>query len=159
MAADGQQTGGSPFSGVPANSVANQPPITHTAIIWLAVLGAILLVTIILIAVLLCRCTCRRSKGKRRSRGTSVVDGRNEFHAWNRNVPPVSDHWGGGYTNSVAPPTATTVKPAGHIGGPYGDAHPGEPVIVDEVEPRKNSSRYYSGWSRLSRLSHIGRAY
>ena len=144
--------------------------VSEASIIWLTVIGVVVLASFILVCWLLCRCTCRKKKMRRHSNGhrhhpsLEITDGRNEFHPWNSNAPPLSPARAetGESGISLQPLTRAAVKPAREV-------HPGEPVIVDEEEPatpvyaRSRGSRYYSGISSvrnsLKRWSHIGRAY
>lgn len=140
--------------------------LSKQTIAWIAVVGAIVLVTLIVISVLLCRCKCRKRKErKRHSNGQlhrvsyEVTDGRNKFNAWNRNAPPLTEDGESGSST-------TPLRPAAVKRG--GVEYPMEPVVVDEgpataMYTRNSRSRYYSGlssgWKRFSRISQIGRAY
>lgn len=123
-------------------------------IIWLVVVVVVVVAVFTVVICVLCRCKGRRIRGKRRCRGTSVDDGRNDFATWNKSgplpVPPeevemtVAEARQEQLDNFPAPPQA-------HIA-----QQPRQSVLVEQGEERRKS-RYYA--FDLRRVSHIGHAF
>lgn len=145
--------------------------LSHEAIIWISIISAIVCTTFAVVICLLCRCSCSKRRRRRSLRtrrlSTAVFDNRNDFHEWNKAVPPEGDGNGQREDDVVLAPLArAAVRPAG--APDLWEQHPGQPVVVEEAAApaygsrKEKGSRYYSGgWSlkRFSRASQIGRAY
>ncbi|KAK5126926.1 hypothetical protein LTR85_008284 [Meristemomyces frigidus] len=157
-------------TGLPASS----SPIVlgHQAIIWISIISAIVCTTFAVVTWLLCRCSCTKRRRRRSLRtrrlSTAVFDNRNDFHHWNKALPPPGEGSFGQAEEDVrlTPLTRAAVRSAGAAADQW-EQHPGEPVVVDEAAavlaygPRKGSRYYSGGWSlkRFSWASQIGRAY
>jgi hypothetical protein len=163
MAPSPQTSSTSSFS----NQTSKVATLDRSTITWLVVLACIITVAFVVVACLLCRCRSTR-KNAQKSRGYSIHDGRNDFHAWNRHASPthtVPPPAYGGYGDvkskadqqtSIAVPPQAAMKASVVM----------EPMVVEEAgsdglytRSNKKTSRYYGGFSaRLSRMSQIGRA-
>ncbi|KAK6395044.1 hypothetical protein LTR65_001233 [Meristemomyces frigidus] len=151
---------------IPAGS---QPFVLgHQAIIWISIISAIVFITFVVVLWLLCRCSCSKRRRRRslrtRQLSTAVGDNRNDYHHWNKSIPPNDEAFAQGEGDVPLTPLArAAVRPAGVDAW---EQHPGQPVVVDEAAaptygPRKGSRYYSGGWNlkRFSRTSQIGRAY
>jgi hypothetical protein len=151
-----------------SNQTSKVASLDRSTITWLVVLACILIVAFVIVACLLCKCRSNR-KNARVSRGYSIHDGRNEFHAWNRHaspthtVPPPAYGGYGDVKSKVDQQTSITVPPQAAMKASVAI----EPMVVEEAgsdegrytRSNKKTSRYYGGFSaRLSRMSQIGRA-
>ncbi len=138
--------------------------VTGQAKIWLGVAGAIVVVGLAISLWLVC--SCARSK-RRRQQSRALLDDRTSFPAWN----PAAAHVASAYPEQEQGVVMSAPEKAA-LRSTTEDAHPGEPVVVDEERDlpafeARRGTRYYarqtardSMWKRLSgRVSQIGRAY
>lgn len=57
--------------------------LSKAELTWLVVILVLVVISAVIVCCVLFRCKARRLRRLRRSRGTSVTDGRNDFRSWN----------------------------------------------------------------------------
>ncbi|KAK0271918.1 hypothetical protein LTR35_009366 [Friedmanniomyces endolithicus] len=157
------QQSSSPFP--PSTPTSQSFLVTGQAKIWLGVAGAIVVVGLAISLWLVC--TCARSK-RRRQQSRALLDDRTSFPAWN----PAAAHGASAFPEQEQGVVVMSAPEKAALRSTTEDAHPGEPVVVDEERnlpafEARRGTRYYarqtardSMWKRLSgRFSQIGRAY
>lgn len=148
------------------SSSQNSFTLSTAEIVWLVVVIVVVVVASGITICVLCRCKVRRRRGNRKSRGTSVLDTRNELLAWNKNapladrpLPPIpKDIERSSPSIDRSPPQvhfAVQPPPAARIAQSHRQKDEGP------VEEERRRSKYFSGWAGFDRprKSLVGRAF